>query len=34
MLDMKRLRNDLEGVKNALESRGGKFTELDQFFSA
>lgn len=31
MLDMKRLRTDLESVKQALKNRGGDFSELDQF---
>ena len=31
MLDMRRLRSDLDGVKKALQNRGGQFSELDQF---
>ncbi|RXT08915.1 serine--tRNA ligase [Ammoniphilus sp. CFH 90114] len=31
MLDIRRLRNDLEGVKQALGNRGGEFAGLDQF---
>lgn len=31
MLEMKRLRSDLEGIKQALKNRGGDFAELDKF---
>ncbi|RKD22861.1 serine--tRNA ligase [Ammoniphilus oxalaticus] len=31
MLEIKRLRSDLEGIKQTLKNRGGDFKELDQF---